>query len=170
MQGSWKLSLRTVFKNFRRDHPTDNTGHRQKSTASAEPPSKRQRISDGGAQEITDEEYDDAIDKLKAECKKNKGKNHATIKELMQVTEQRRRKWIEEESPLVVEILSKYPSLTSTRPPGQYCINSFWSMKKLWRWTYRQVSTMHTIQMLVYMYIQQLPCLVTQTAVTHCKN
>lgn len=115
MQGSWKLSLRTAFKNFRRDHPTDNTGHRQKSTASAEPPSKRQRISDGGAQEITDEEYDDAIDKLKAECKKNKGKNHATIKELMQVTEQRRRKWIEEESPLVVEILSKYPSLTSTK-------------------------------------------------------
>lgn len=116
MQGSWKLSLRTAFKNFRRDHPTDdNDGHRKKSTASAEPPSKRQRLSDSEAQEITDEEYDDAIARLKEECKKKKGRNHATIKEIMEVTQQRRRKWIEEESPLVMEALCKYPCLTSTK-------------------------------------------------------
>lgn len=82
-------------QNFRRDHPTDdNDGRRKKSTASVDPPSKRQRLSDSEAQDITDEVYDDAIAKLKEECKKKKGRNHATIKELMEVTQQRHRKWL----------------------------------------------------------------------------
>ncbi len=120
MQGSWKLSLRNSFKNFRRDRPVDAENERpvsRKRTMSvSEAPSKRLNMSTEGSREITDEEYEDAMTELNTEYKMSKrGRNHATIKHLMETTQQRRRKWIMEESPHVSEVLDKFPFLTSSK-------------------------------------------------------
>ncbi len=109
LQGSWKLSVRNSFKNFRRDRPVDENERpvsRKRVMSMSETPSKRLHFSTEGSQEITDEEYEDAITELNAAYKKPKrGRNHATIKHLMENTQQRRRKWIVEESPLVSQVL-----------------------------------------------------------------
>ena len=58
MQSSWKLGLRTSFKNFRR-------GSNKEETESEEPPSKRLKLYDANQPDnITDEEYEQAVKEL----------------------------------------------------------------------------------------------------------
>ena len=65
---------------------------------------------------ITEEDYADALLKLKEEQKRRKkSRNHATIKELMEKTLPNRRKWIVEDCPLVNGILEKFPLLNSSK-------------------------------------------------------
>ena len=120
-QGSWKLALRNSFKNFRRDYPASAT---KKSTPSssachnAEPPHKRIKLFTGDDRPQLDEgEYEEAIVKLQAEYKKSHkgGRNQATVKDLMDKTMSRRRKWIEEERPLVSDAIKKFPCLSTSR-------------------------------------------------------
>ncbi len=110
IQGSWKESVRTSFKNIRRDHSTSDTPKRvTKAGASLQPPSKRLRAN---ATEIdmSEEDYKEAVSEIKGEWKK--GKNHARLKNLMETTFATRRKWIAEEHPLVTE---NFPCLSSTK-------------------------------------------------------
>ena len=61
---------------------------------------------------MSEEDYENAVSKLKEEYAKNrKGRKHATIKYLMEVTRQRRWKWILEQSPLVSEVIEEFPFL-----------------------------------------------------------
>ena len=58
MQSSWKLGLRTSFKNFRR-------GSNKEETESEEPPSKCLKLYDANQPDnITDEEYEQAVKEL----------------------------------------------------------------------------------------------------------
>lgn len=90
-QGSWKLSLRTSFKNFRR--------HYDKNDAAEEPPAKRLRLlyTEDEA-DIGDDEYEEAVKELQEEHKAKKlgkkGKGHGHIKRLMEITRVRRYQWI----------------------------------------------------------------------------
>ena len=110
MQDSWKLSLRTAFKNFRRDRPeeSDQGARCRPATAVEGPPSKQLRMfsSGDGSAQLEGEEYEEALTELKrAHRSDKKGRNYARIKFLMESTCQQRRKWIVEERPLVAEIL-----------------------------------------------------------------
>lgn len=112
LQGSWKLSLRNSFKNYRRDRVDDDDD------TTSTPPSKRKRstVVIDVIDDITDEDYEDALLKLQEEQKKRKkSRNHATIKELMEKTFPKRRKWIVEDCPLVYGILKKFPLLNSSK-------------------------------------------------------
>ena len=69
------MSLRNSFKDFRRDHPTDENGEPIVRFGAAskdlEPPSKRMRsspIDDG--QELMDDQYQEALQELKTEYRK----------------------------------------------------------------------------------------------------
>ena len=109
-RGFWKLSIRNAFKNFRRDRPVNENVCPRKATS--EPQTKKIRAVVEDAEEVSEEDYEIAVSKLKKEYAKNrKGKNHATIKNLMEVTRQRRWKWILEQSPLVSEVIEEFPFL-----------------------------------------------------------
>ena len=108
IQGSWRLSLRSAFKNFRRDYPRNEN----------QPPSKRKRI--GGVEitdETTEEEYEEAIKELQAEHAKGKkgGKNHSKIKQLMEQTHKKRQKWIHDTNPLIANVVELFPVLSTSR-------------------------------------------------------
>lgn len=60
MQSSWKLSLRTAFKNFRRGFLKENTA----TDKSALPPAKRLKYSSIDKPDISEEEYEDAVKQL----------------------------------------------------------------------------------------------------------
>ena len=64
---------------------------------------------------MNDNEYDEAVADMKQEKKKQRGVNFATVKELMEVTLPRRRKWIMEKSPLASDILDTFPFLADTK-------------------------------------------------------
>ncbi len=115
-QGSWKLSLRTGFKNFRRDHPP------QSSNTAENPSKKRKTVEVEGS--LSEEEYDDAIVQLKRENGKRTGKNHRIIQDLMNSTRFRRRKWISEECPLAHEILERFPLFSSTKTVNDCTYNA----------------------------------------------
>ena len=133
------MSLRNAFKNFRRDHPTDENGDpiaRRSAAANEnlEPPSKRMRngsIADDG-EELSDEEYEAAIKELQTEYKKGRkgGRNQALLKQLMEKTRKGRRRWIENERPPVSEVIGRFPCLetsrmVSTLPYLCLCINDW---------------------------------------------
>lgn len=108
-QGSWKLSLRTSFKNFRR--------HYDKNDAAEEPLAKRLRLlyTEDEA-DIGDDEYEEAVKELqehKAKKLGKKGKGHGHIKRLMEITRVRRYQWIHIEQPLISDILNKFPYLST---------------------------------------------------------
>lgn len=98
--------MRNSFKNFRRDSPSGE---------SVSPPAKRIRLAeeDFDVDEITEEEYEEAIEQIKAEYRKGSrgGKNHATLKQLMDKTQKRRVQWIRDGRPLVSEIVATFPCL-----------------------------------------------------------
>lgn len=108
MKGSWKMSLRNSFKNFRRDYP----GEPQPLEI---PPSKRMKQNEEDNLD-DDDNYQGAIDELKAEYRKGKkDRNHSTVKQLMDTTLIRRRKWIMQERPLISEVLQKFSPLTTSK-------------------------------------------------------
>ena len=71
---------------------------------------------------IDDEEYEEAICEMKTEHAKKRGKNHSRIKQLMETTRGRRKKWITEDSPLTSQILQKFPLLSSTKTVSLYLL------------------------------------------------
>ena len=83
IKATWRLSLRNSFKNFRRRGVDSQKGG---------PSSKRIRLRVDDDCEISDEEYEEAVLKLKEELKKGKKKkvNHSTVKHLMQLTRAKR--------------------------------------------------------------------------------
>ena len=108
IQGSWRLSLRSAFKNFRRDYPRNENL----------PPSKKKRISEEDiTDETTEEEYEEAIKELQAEHAKGKkgGKNHSKIKELMEQTHTKRQKWICDTNPLIADVVELFPALSTSK-------------------------------------------------------
>ena len=103
------MSLRNSFKNFRRDHPTDENGEPIIRCGAAskdlEPPSKRMRsspIDDG--QELMDDQYQEAVQELKTQ----RGRNSAVLNKLMEKTRKRRREWIQGDRPLVSEVIAEW--------------------------------------------------------------
>ena len=116
-----KVSWRTAFKSFRRDH-SDENGHR--TTATGGPPSKRLRVSmnDSTAQ-LTQEENEDVVTELKQAYRGDKKKrNHAKIKLLM---ESQCREWILEKRPLVAEIVETFPFLSSSKTVNLFSNSHF---------------------------------------------
>ena len=88
-------------------------------TATGEPPAKRRRMYTGDEPEISDEEYDEAVQELIDEytLRRNgkKGQGHGRVKELMELTKPRRFLWIYQDQPLITEILQKFPFLKTKR-------------------------------------------------------
>lgn len=67
--------------------------------------------------DITDEEYEEAIEQIKTEQQKGStgGKNHAILKQLMDKTQKRRAQWIRDERPMVSEIIATFPCLNTIK-------------------------------------------------------
>ena len=81
-----------------------------------EPPLKRLKTALDNTQSLEGDEYEKAVEDLKAEWEKGKRKrSFAIIKDLMTKTENGRRTWIMKERPLITDILAKYPCLSSYR-------------------------------------------------------
>ena len=132
------MSLRNSFKNFRRDHPTDeNRDSIARRTVAAsknlEPLSKcmQTSVADDG-EGLNDDEYEAVIKELQTEYKKGRkgGRNQALLKQLMEKTRKGRRRWIENERPLVSEVIGRFPCLetsrmVSTLPYLCLCINDW---------------------------------------------
>ena len=122
-QGSWRMSLRNSFKNFRRDHPIDENGeqiHRPVSSHNPEPPHKRMKpCADDDQIGMDDEEdvsYEEMVRDLQSEYRKGrKERNHSVLKQLMEKTRNGRRRWIETERPLVHEAIDTFPCLATSK-------------------------------------------------------
>ena len=67
--------------------------------------------------EITEDGYEEAIRQIKTEYQKGSrgGKNHATLKQLMDKTQKRRVQWIREDRPLLSEIVATFPCLKTSK-------------------------------------------------------
>jgi len=120
IQGTWKESLRTSFKNYRRSSDDEPSLHKPagetSQCATSKPPSAKRFKLDQSTTNITDEEFDKSLESLKAEFMKNKkSRNQAEIKNLMDLTFDRRRVWITQERPLVNDIVKKFPPLKSSK-------------------------------------------------------
>ena len=88
------------------------------SSKNLEPPSKRMRShDDSDGPELNDDEYEKTIKKLQTEYKKGRkgGKNQALLKQLIEKTRRGRRRWIENERPLVSEVVGRFPCLGTSR-------------------------------------------------------
>ena len=71
---------------------------------------------DSNGQELNDDEYE-GIKELQAEYRKGHkgGRNQALLKQLMEKTRRGRRRWIENERPLVSEVVGRFPCLGTSR-------------------------------------------------------
>ena len=103
--------MRNSFKNFRKKSKGLSKGR--------EPPSKQRKVDLEDGSDIDDEVYEEALSNLKAEMKKG-GKSkatgkHTTIKHIMQLTRKRRCQWIQEEHPLISDVVQKFPCLAFSR-------------------------------------------------------
>lgn len=121
LQGDWKLSLRTSFKNFRKDHKEDadengvQSGSRKRPASTPLPPSKRMRI-DVDDDDMDEEEYEDLVVELAEEWRKDKkDRSMATIKDLFVKTCTKRQYWITKQQPALRDVLAKFPCLSSSR-------------------------------------------------------
>ena len=89
------------------------------SRAEAEgPPSKRRKTttSDEEHHEYDEDEYEKAILDLTDEWKKGRrSRSQAVVKELMDKTGPNRRRWIEQDRPMVADVLSKFPCFGHSR-------------------------------------------------------
>ena len=115
IQGSWRLSLRSAFKNFRRDYPKDEN----------KPPPKKKKMNDSECtDESNEEEYEEAIKELQAEHPKSKKgrKNHSKIKELMEKTGAKRQRWIHDTNPLIADVIELFPILSTTKGVSLFLI------------------------------------------------
>ena len=103
------MGLRNSFKNFRRGgHESESSSKSSKS----EPPKKRLRMESSNG--LPEEEYALKVTELNQECDKRK-KNHALIKDLMEITFAGRRKWIDERHPYIIEVIEAFPPLSTTK-------------------------------------------------------
>lgn len=107
MQGSWRLSLRNAFKNFRKKSAN--------SVTTDERPSKRTKWQVESTSEIDQQAYEEAVENLKAELKKKGKGKHKTIKNIMEATRTIRCQWINEKRPLMAEVLLKFPCLAYSK-------------------------------------------------------
>ena len=67
---------------------------------------------------VDEDEYEEAVEKLQEEYKRKKGKkttSHSYIKNSMDKTKLRRHQWIRQDKPLILEILDKFPYLSTSR-------------------------------------------------------
>ena len=106
--------MRNALKNFRKDYPKKK-GIATDDHATAVPPLKRCKLYCDDEGYIDDEEYEEALDELRTHGPPKKGGNHKEVKRLMELTKLRRHKWIREESPLVFEVVNKFPYLATSK-------------------------------------------------------
>ena len=52
---------------------------------------------------------------FRSKGKGKKGSQHGIVKQLMEKTKIKRQRWIREERPLILEVVEKFPHLTSSR-------------------------------------------------------
>lgn len=118
-QGTWKLSLRNSFKNFRKGYKILRTVPEDTEERSVEPQAKRLKVFTEEESLIDDDEYEEAIVQLQQEFKNKgkgkKGKGHGFVKNLMIKTRFRRHQWINNDRPLISEVLQKFPHLSTSR-------------------------------------------------------
>ena len=82
------------------------------------PPSKRRKVTpdEDESMEYDEDEYEAALSDLADEWSKGRrSRSHAVVKELMDKTAPQRRKWIEQDRPMVSDVLSKYPCFGHSR-------------------------------------------------------
>ena len=83
-----------------------------------QPAPKRIRLYREDDDTIDEEEYDEAVEKLQQEYKSKRGKkttDHSLIKNLVEKMKLRRHQWIHQDRPLILEILDKFPYLSTSR-------------------------------------------------------
>lgn len=73
------MSLRNSFKNFRKGCPKK----KKEEATDPEPQPKQVKLYTGDEEEIDDDEYQEALEKLKELGKYRKGGNHKELKRLM---------------------------------------------------------------------------------------
>ena len=107
------MALRNSFKNFRRGC----TKEKDQSVSSG-PTTKRKRMeSTDNEEEISESEYDEAVQTMKDEYKKKMAKKPYDlneVKRLMNLTRQKRRAWIVSACPLLSEVTDRFPFLQSS--------------------------------------------------------
>ena len=106
------MALRNAFKNFRKGCPK-----KKKADAPSflEPPSKRVRVYTGNEEDIEEDEYQEALEKLKELGKHKRGGDHKELKRLMELTKLRRHDWIRKDRPLIQEVIDKFPCLATSK-------------------------------------------------------
>lgn len=103
------MSLRNAFKNFRKGCPKG-----EKDDVPFQPPSKRRKVYTD-EENIEDDEYEEALGRLKEFGKHQKGRDHKEVKRLMELTKLRRHAWIREDRPMILEIVNKFPCLATSK-------------------------------------------------------
>ena len=115
------MCLRNSFKNFRRDRSSNDVAKHGFTFPQEDSSPKRQKMYDPYIVDISEDEYEVIIEQLKEEHKKKKKyQNHDAILQLMERSLSRRRKWIVENKPLVIEILNKFPLLDTSEVVSLY--------------------------------------------------
>ena len=123
--------MRNAFKNYRKKSAKKQNALLPTSTQSSdtepsvstglsvtEPPPKRLRLYSENEQTIDEEEYEETVRKLQEEFKNKNGKkgsSHSIIKNLMEKTKFQRHKWIRQDKPMILEVLDKFPYLSTSR-------------------------------------------------------
>ena len=96
--------MRNGLKNFRKGYPNKQRATKSSADHSGkpctEPSSKRARLYLEDEGQIDEDDYIEAVEKLRSLGKQKKGGNHKEIKRLMELTN-RRHQWIREERPLM---------------------------------------------------------------------
>ena len=85
-----------------------------------EPPSKRRKTlennGDDDNEQYDEDEYEEAVSKIQEEWKKGpKTRSRSVLKSLMDRTRSVRRKWIEQDRPMMSDILERFPCLSNSR-------------------------------------------------------
>ena len=104
------MSLRNAFKNFRKGCPKE-----KKDAPSLEPPPKRVKVYTGHEEDIEDDEYEEALKRLKEYGKHQKGSDQKNVKHLMELTKLRCHAWIRKDRPLILEVIEKFPCLGTSK-------------------------------------------------------
>ena len=77
---------------------------------------------------MSQEEYDEAIETLQDEFKKKSGKHKgssSTVKHLLDKTRRLRLVWVQDERPLVTEVIKRFPHLKLNRWVCCYYFNKY---------------------------------------------
>lgn len=122
MQGSWKEQLRRKFKNLRR--PSTSSGGSKRSreehdggrSDENDAPTRRPKKtrSEFAVTEAEGNSYDDNVIELQMEAEKD-APSKTKLKRLMQDTFTKRRQWINNDLPTVLEVVEKFPPLKKPR-------------------------------------------------------